>query len=106
MFFYPVKNIEEVKECFRLIETNKIFEKKCQTNEDQYFIQLSDLHLGTKKTDNGLIVLQDSLDELYHMLPHDHQLKFLITGDLMNSPNRKKYVCSLSFYESFKKEIS
>ena len=23
------------------------------------------------------------------MLPHDHQLKFLITGDLMNSPNRK-----------------
>ena len=23
--FYPVKNIEEVKECFRLIETNKIF---------------------------------------------------------------------------------
>ena len=40
------------------------------------FIQLSDLHLGTKKTDNGLIVLQDSLDELYHMLPHDHQLNF------------------------------
>lgn len=46
--------------------------------KNQYFIQLSDLHLGTKKTDNGLIVLQDSLDELYHMLPHDHQLKFLL----------------------------
>ena len=102
--FYPVKNIEEVKECFRLIETNKIFEKKCQTNEDQYFIQLSDLHLGTKKTDNGLIVLQDSLDELYHMLPHDHQLKFLITGDLMNSPNRKNMYAASHFMNRLKRK--
>lgn len=104
--FYPVKNIEEVKECFRLIETNKIFEKKCQTNEDQYFIQLSDLHLGTKKTDNGLIVLQDSLDELYHMLPHDHQLKFLITGDLMNSPNRKNMYEASNFMKLLKNKYS
>ena len=53
--FLSCKNIEEVKECFRLIETNKIFEKKCQTNEDQYFIQLSDLHLGTKKQTMDLL---------------------------------------------------
>lgn len=46
--FYPVKNMEDVKEGFRLIEEDKIFERKCPTNEDQYFIQLIDLLLLQK----------------------------------------------------------
>ena len=87
-----------------LIEENQIFEQKISSKEEQYFVQLSDLHLGTKKTDNGLIVLQESFDELYHMLPHNHQLKFLITGDLMNSPNRKNMYAASHFMNRLKRK--
>ena len=89
---------------FKLIEENQIFEQRISSKEEQYFVQLSDLHLGTKKTDNGLIVLQESFDELYHMLPHNHQLKFLITGDLMNSPNRKNMYAASRFMNRLKRK--
>lgn len=101
--FYSLKNIQEIKKYFEMIKNDCIFETNCDKKEDQYFIQLSDLHLGTKKTDSGLLVLQDSLDELYHMLPHVHQLKFLITGDLMNSPNRKNMYLASQFMNRLKR---
>ena len=102
--FYPLKGILEINHYFKLIEENQIFEQRISSKEEQYFVQLSDLHLGTKKTDNGLIVLQESFDELYHMLPHNHQLKFLITGDLMNSPNRKNMYAASRFMNRLKRK--
>ena len=38
------------------------------------------------------------------MLPHDHQLKFLITGDLMNSPNRKNMYAASHFMNRLKRK--
>ena len=54
-----------------------------------FFVQLSDLHLGSKKKNIGRLALEDSLDQIVKQLRSYYPLKFLITGDLMNSPNRK-----------------
>lgn len=101
--FQPINSIEEIDYWFKLIEEDKIFNYQLNYDNDQYFIQLSDLHLGTKKTNNGLMVLNDSLDELYSLLDTKQQLKFLISGDLMNSPNRKNMYLASSFMNRLKR---
>ena len=71
------------------IEHDTIFSIRYLSPYDSFFVQLSDLHLGSKKKNLGRIALEKSLDETIPMLKSYYQLKFLITGDLMNSPNRK-----------------
>ena len=44
--FYPLKDVSEINHYFKLIEENQIFEQKISSKEEQYFVQLSDLHLG------------------------------------------------------------
>ena len=67
--FFPAEHKNDVDEIFKLIHQDKIFEKTIDNEQDNYFIQLSDLHLGTKTTDYGLSVLYNNLDELYATLP-------------------------------------
>ncbi len=100
--FTPVTTKEDIDRIFAKIKTDQIFTQQLEHPDECYFIQLSDLHLGTKQTDQGSHVLNESLDELYHCLPHDHQMKFLITGDLMNSPNRKNMYQASSFMNRLK----
>lgn len=102
--FIPVTCQQDVDEVFSKIETQTIFDSVPAYENETYFIQLSDLHLGSKQTDLGSCVLNESLDELYNSLPQDNQLRFLITGDLMNSPNRKNMYSASSFMNRLKSQ--
>ncbi|MBM6800269.1 metallophosphoesterase, partial [Coprobacillus cateniformis] len=63
----------------------------------------SDLHLGKNKRQKGLIQLYNSLDFIMPYLQTDQQIKVLITGDLMESPNRKNMYLANDFMNSLKK---
>lgn len=102
-FFSPIQTKKDIDEIFIKIKNDDIFNGCLNYENENYFIHLSDLHLGTKQTDQGVNVLYDSLDELYGCIPHQRQIKFLITGDLMNSPNRKNMYAASSFMNSLKR---
>ncbi|WP_294580695.1 metallophosphoesterase [uncultured Thomasclavelia sp.] len=87
--FVPVHTLQDIDEIMFKIKHDTIFSIKYLSPYDSFFIQLSDLHLGSKKKNIGRLALQQSLDETVPILKSYYQLKFLITGDLMNSPNRK-----------------
>lgn len=87
--FTPVYTSKDIEEIMFKIEHDTIFSIRYLSPYDSFFVQLSDLHLGSKKKNLGRIALEKSLDETIPMLKSYYQLKFLITGDLMNSPNRK-----------------
>lgn len=100
--FYPIHTKEDIEIIFSKIHNQTVFKQNISYQDESYFIQLSDLHLGTKITDAGLNILYNSLDELYCSLPLDNQLKFLITGDLMDSPNRKNMYAASTFMNHLK----
>lgn len=102
--FIPVKDENDIQNVFKRIENHTIFDDFNFNHNDGYFVQLSDLHLGTKKTNEGVEVLNESLDELYQHLHSQHQIKYLITGDLMNSPNRKNMYLASQFMNRLKKQ--
>ena len=100
--FIPVNNNEDISKVFELINDGTIFDHQ-YINNDNYFIHLSDLHLGAKKSDEGLTVLNESLDKIYSTLKPTKQLRFIITGDLMNSPNRKNMYQASTFMNRLRK---
>jgi len=100
--FLPIKTKKDIDDIFEKIKNDKVFNNCLDYHNESYFIQLSDLHLGTKQTDQGVKVLNDSLDELCPSLPCHEQIKFLITGDLMNSPNRKNMYAASTFMNRLK----
>lgn len=71
--------------------------------DESYFIHLSDLHLGTRHNNNGKISLLRSLDNLFNIIDSPIKTKFLITGDLMNSPNRKNMYLAAGLMNDLKK---
>lgn len=87
--FIKIDSLEEVDRVFKNINNQTIFESVQEYPDDSYFIQLSDFHLGPKKRNEGLKVLYDSLDEVTSKLKTNNQINFLVTGDLMDSPNCK-----------------
>jgi len=70
---------------------------------DSYFLQISDLHLGKDKRQKGLMQLYNSLDNVTSQLHSTYPLKVLITGDLMESPNRKNMYMANDFMNSLKR---
>lgn len=102
--FYPIRSLDEVKSLMHKIADYTIFDKDEVTEESSYFIQLSDLHLGTKNKMKGKVALEDSLEKLYNNLPDVSDVHFLITGDLMNSPNRKNMYEASSFMNMLKRK--
>lgn len=102
--FYPITTLQQVNEVFKKIQEHAVFDNTHQQEEDSYIIQLSDLHLGTKNKAKGKVVLEESLAELCPSLRSKYPIKFLITGDLMNSPNRKNMYEASSFMNMLKKE--
>lgn len=102
--FIPTQTNKQVKEVFTLINENKIFDAKTQCNEDMYMIHLSDLHLGSKRKNKGVEILEDSLDSLVPKLSSAYKPHFLVTGDIINSPNRKNMYQGTSFLNKLKKK--
>ncbi|MFQ8706870.1 MAG: metallophosphoesterase family protein [Thomasclavelia sp.] len=100
--FVPVYTIKDIQDVMFKINHDTIFSSKYLSPYDSYFVQLSDLHLGSKKKNEGRLALEESLDETCKQLRSYYQLKFLITGDLMNSPNRKNMYEASGFMKLLK----
>lgn len=104
--FVPVYTIKDIQDVMFKIDHDTIFSSKYLSPYDSYFVQLSDLHLGNKKKNQGRLALEESLDETCKQLRSYYQLKFLITGDLMNSPNRKNMYEASGFMKLLKNKYS
>ena len=72
-------------------------------DEMAYLIQLSDLHFGPKKHDAYKNHLLKLLDNQIARLPKDSIIKFLITGDLMDSPSQKNMYAATEFINEIKR---
>ena len=102
--FSSLTSMEELKQLLEYIDQKaNLFDYYRDDEQDSYFIQLSDLHLGKNKRQKGLIQLYNSLDFIIPYLHTKEQIKVLITGDLMESPNRKNMYLANDFMNSLKK---
>lgn len=102
--FYPLHNNNDLKYLNNKLNTldNLFFNN--HDDSDLYILQLSDLHLGRDKTTKGLNRLRISLDELIPKLESNYPLEILITGDLMESPNRRNMYLANDFMNELKKK--
>ena len=100
--FVPIYTTQDIEEVIFKIEHDTIFSIRYLSPYDSFFVQLSDLHLGSKKKNIGRLALEDSLDQTVKQLRSYYPLKFLITGDLMNSPNRKNMYEASGFMKGLK----
>lgn len=102
--FCPIHNQDDWNQLIQHVENkDHLFELYRHYQDDSYFLQLSDLHLGREKREKGLSQLYNSLDELVPRLHTLYPLKVLITGDLMESPNRKNMYLANDFMNHLKK---
>lgn len=102
--FCPIKEESDFQEVIRHIDDgDDLFEVYDHYDQDAYFIQLSDLHLGQNKSQKGMVQLLNSLDFVIPYLKSKQQLEIIITGDLMESPNRKNMYMANDFMNNIKK---
>lgn len=102
--FAPISHQVELDHLLEHINNqDNLFEVYHNHAEDAYFVQLSDTHLGKNKRQRGLAQLYSSLDNIVPKLYSNYKLNILITGDLMESPNRKNMYLANDFMNSLKK---
>jgi Predicted phosphohydrolases len=103
--FIPLSSQEDCDEFVRFINDGvNVFEHYQNDNDDIYFIQLSDLHFNASyHRQKGLAQLYTSLQQVISHIQTKHQIKFLITGDLMESPNRKNMYLANDFMNYLKR---
>jgi len=103
--FYPIHSHQDVSYIHHALSCKEdIFSLLRQENHDSYYIHLSDLHLGRERSEKGLNQLYISLDNLIAKLHTSYQPKVLITGDLMDTPNRKNMYQANDFMNNLKKK--
>ena len=102
--FTSIQNEVEWNELIRHIENHdNLFDIYNDYQDDSYYIHLSDLHLGTNRKHKGVVQLYCTLDQIVPYLKSHEQLKILITGDIMDSPNRKNMYIANDFMNNLKK---
>lgn len=102
--FVPMRQKSDLTKLLEhILHHDALFDVYASKQEDAYFLQLSDLHLGKNKRERGVMQLYASLDELLPLLKSSWQLNILITGDLMESPNRRNMYLANDFMNSLKK---
>lgn len=102
--FQPMSSQTDFERLLNHIDNNdNLFDTYHHDQEDSYFLQISDLHLGKNKGQKGLMQLYTSLDNITSQLYSRYPLKVLITGDLMESPNRRNMYMANDFMNSLKK---
>ena len=72
-------------------------------DEMAYLIQLSDLHFGPRKHEHYKKQLLELLDKQVSRFKEGTIIKFLITGDLMDSPTRKNMYAASEFMNELKR---
>jgi len=103
--FYPISSKEESLFVSNVLKKkDSIFYLLKKEYENSYFLHLSDLHLGRDKSQKGLNQLTSSLNSLIPKLSSTYPIKALITGDLMDSPNRKNMYLANDFMNDLKKK--
>lgn len=103
--FYPIHSEDDVKYVTMLLEENQDVSSILKNDtDDSYFLHLSDLHLGKDKNIKGLNQLDISLENLIPKLHTSYLPKVLITGDLMDTPNRKNMYLANDFMNDLKKK--
>lgn len=103
--FIPIHSDGDLRALRQYIEWGyDLFQIYDVYEDDSYFVHISDTHFGGKnKTEQGLERLYSSLDHIVPLLKSNHPLKFLITGDLMELPNRKNMYTAHDFMIKLKK---
>ena len=99
--FFPMRKFEDIEKLNALLESDQLFDY--DPGPYSYYLHLSDLHLGSAHKFQALEALYESLNKLYPHLKSHHQLKFLISGDLMNTPSEKNMYQANDFMNVLKK---
>lgn len=104
LVFISQKQCPKLQEfIFHIVQHHDLFQMYRHDQNDSYYIHMSDLHLGRGKNQKGLARLYNSLDDIVPLLHSPYPLKILITGDLMESPNRKNMYLANDFMNNLKK---
>lgn len=98
--FYSIHNDQDQENLQNRINEGRIFDKESHST---FIYHLSDLHLGPKKKLKAVSNLLDSLDKCHQYAHSLHQNQIFITGDLMNSPNKKNMYQANSFMTMIRK---
>lgn len=101
--FIKIREPEHIEEAFEMIDNDTVFDYRFE-NTDSYFFHLSDLHFkNNKATEKHKLLLLSSIDQIIKKIDSSYQTKFLITGDLMNSPTVTNMYQVTSFMNLLKK---
>lgn len=91
--FVPVGSEDELVNLFSILkyEKNPIREirhyAQSKKSPSHYLFHLSDLHFGTKKADRNELRLKQLLKSQLSVLTDEDTVSFVITGDVVQSPN-------------------
>lgn len=109
--FIPVKNQMEINNLFKIIKYEKnpmellksIAASKIYSQ--QYIFQLSDLHIGDSKILCGKKRLMSLIEKHLKEIQPREDIKFLITGDAVDSPNDNNEMIYNDFSNYIEKQI-
>lgn len=96
--FIPIKDCQDLHNLFKIIrhDKNPIEELKkiaeSRISHQQYIFQLSDLHIGDSKVLCGERRLKNLIDRHLKEIQPGEDIKVLITGDAVDSPNAKNQI--------------
>lgn len=104
-YYLHVDSRQELLNVLEQLNQGKHPKEFVKTRNDQlaYFIQLSDFHFGSLKKRAYSEVLLKMLDEQMEKIPDNCPVKFLITGDLMDSPKRRNMYVASGFLNELKR---
>lgn len=65
-------------------------------------LHLSDTHIGSKKSIERIIRVKDLLKDYIHQNRGDSSVVFLLSGDIMQTPDENNVICANDFHEYLK----
>lgn len=96
-YFRRVECRKDILTAYEMLSQKGYLESNLSTNDYAYIIHLSDVHLGDKSRRETLDLLYHCLDKELGRLKSNYAFKFVITGDLMDSPRRKNMYMASTF---------
>lgn len=106
VYFRRVECRKDILAAYDMLEKKGYLEDNRSTNDFAYIIHLSDVHLGDKSRRETLELLYHCLDQELRHLKSNYAFKFVITGDLMDSPRRKNMYMASAFINELRSRYS